>query len=219
MSLQINQIYPCLRPFYYRSQVCLYVHPCVLLKLMRRNCIQTRYYVKPVTVLDVCSILAIPEDWESIQDTVDHKTVMTCMLYHPKTMSFTEERGIKLKIQDSFPNIRENRLHAWVCVNFFKLVFNHLRGYMDMRVVGRTFQGELLVRLYTKDFERVKRLGLVYLIKEGSDLRGLTQYREYTSLVNYQISTFGQVCVNDIMNLYSQHVIKEGSTCAIEIED
>lgn len=186
---------------------------------MRRNYIPNRHYVKPVTVLDVCSLLAIPEDWTSIQDTVDQKTVMTCMLYHAKTMTFSEERGIKIKMQDSFPNIRDNRMHAWICINFFKLIFNHLRGYMDMRVVGRTFQGELLVRLYTKDFEKAKYLGLVYLIKDGDDLRGAAQYREYTSLMNYQIETFGQVCVNDIMNMYSQYVVRGGSSCGIEIDE
>lgn len=186
---------------------------------MKRGYIPNRHYVKPVVVLDVSSVLVIPEDWASIQDAVDPKTAMTCMLYHPKTMMFSESRGVRIKIQDSFPNIRENRMHAWACVNFFRLIFNHLRGYMDMRVVGRTFQGELLVRLYTKDFEKVRQLGLVYLLRDGEELRGAVHYREYTTLINYQITTFGQVCVNDIMNMYSNHVVRGGSSCGIEMED
>lgn len=185
---------------------------------MKRSYIQNRYYVKPVVVTDTSSLVVVPEEWSSIQDIVDGKSVMTCMLYHPKNMIFSETRGIRVKIQDSFPNIRENRMHAWVCVNFFKLIFNHLRGYMDMRVVGRTFQGELLVRLYTRDFDKVKQLGLVYLLKDGDELKGGVQYREYIKLVNYQISTFGQVCINDIMNMYSQHVIRGADNSDIEIE-
>lgn len=186
---------------------------------MKRNYTPNRHYVKVITVLDVSSVLVVPENWTSIQSSVDQKTVMPCMLYHPKTTMFSEERGLRIKIQDSFPNIRENRMHAWVCVEFFKMVFNQLRGYMDMRVVGRTFQGELLVRLYTTDFEKAKYLGLVYLLKDDDALRGAAQYREYTTLMNYQISTFGQVCVNDILNMYSQYVVRGGSSCGIEIED
>ena len=186
---------------------------------MKRNFISNRYNVKPVTVIDVSNIVVIPDEWASIKDIVDQKTIMTCMLYHPKTLSFSETRGLRVKMQDSFQNIRENRLHAWSCVNFFKLIFNNLRGEMDMRVVGRTFQGELLVRLYTKELEKAKQLGLVYLSRESDELRGCVQYREYIKLINYQISAFGQVCVNDIMNMYSQYVIRGSINDGIEMEE
>lgn len=185
---------------------------------MKRNFVSNRFYVKPAIVIDVSSIIVIPEEWSLIQDIVEERTVMSCMVYHPKNMVFAEKRGLRIKIQDSFPNIRDNRMHIWTCVNFFKLIFNHLRGYMDMRVVGKTFQGELLVRLYTKDFEKSKQLGLVYLIKEDNKLKGSVQYRNYINLVNYQITTFGQICINDIMNMYSHHVVQGTGHDGIEID-
>jgi hypothetical protein len=92
-----------------------------MIKQMKRSYIQNRYYVKPVVVTDTSSLVVVPEEWTSIQDVVDGKSVMTCMLYHPKNMVFYREtRGIRVKIQDSFPNIKENRMHAWVCVNYFQ---------------------------------------------------------------------------------------------------
>jgi len=175
---------------------------------MKRNFVTNRYYVKPSTIIDVSSIIVIPDDWDAIRDIIDLKTSMPCMLYHPKNMSFFEVRGIRVKIQDSFPNIRDNKMHAWSCTNFFKIVFSQLRGKMDMRVVGRTFQGELLVRLYTIDIEKAKQLGLIYLSGNCDDVRGCNQYKDYINLVTYQMNTFGQVCVNDIMNMYSQYVIR-----------
>lgn len=178
-----------------------------------------RFYVKPITVIDVSSIVVVPEEWTSIQDIVDGKTVMTCMLYHPKNMIFSETKGIRIKIQDSFPNIRENRMHAWICVNYSKLIFNHLRGYLEMRVVGKTFQGELLVRLYTRDIDRARKLGLVYLSKENDELRGGVQYREFIKLINYQIASFGHICVNDIMNMYSNYIVRGGISVNMDEEN
>lgn len=183
---------------------------------MKRFFALNRFYVKPITVIDVSCIVVVPEEWSSIQDNVEGKTVMTCMLYHPKNMTFSETKGIRIKIQDSFPNIRENRMHAWVCVNYIKLICNHLRGYLEMRVVGKTFQGELLVRLYTRDIERSKKLGLVYLSKENEELKGCVQYREFIKLINYQISTFGHVCINDMMNMYSNYIVRGGSAASID---
>jgi len=158
------------------------------------------------SVLDVSNVIIIPKDTEYLT-TMDEKMISRCMFYHPHLERFTEMRGFRVRLQDAFFNIRENRHLAWVCVEFSKLLFVKLNDDLSMKIMGRTYNSELIVRLYTKEFDVVKTMAHIYKSSQPSTS---DYYNQHLEIVRHQSENFGEVCINDILVLYSKFIISKG---------
>lgn len=171
--------------------------------------ITTKYKVRYANILDVSNIIVIPTNTHSITG-VDEKMIFTCMFYHPNIAKFSETRGIKVKLQDVFHNIKENRNIAWACVEYFKLLFMKLNPNMEMRIMGRTYNSEFIVRLYTKDFETIRLFSNTY--SQNSD----EYFNQYIKTYNHQKTNFDELCINDFLAIYSKYVLEKKKNLTIE---
>ena len=168
--------------------------------------------VKVASVLDVSNVIIIPRDTDFLTN-MDEKMIFHCMFYYPNVERFTEVRGFRVRLQDAFFNIRENRQFAWVCVEFSKLLFLKLNDNLTMKVMGRTYNSELIVRLYTKEFDIVKIMAHVYrqtFSSSSSNENNLDYYNQHLEIIRHQSENFGEVCVNDLLALYSKFAISRG---------
>lgn len=157
--------------------------------------------VRVASVLDVSNVIIIPNESDFFQ-TMDEKMIFQCMFYYPHLARFSEVRGLRVRLQDVFYNIRENRHLAWICVEFSKLLFINLNEDLDMRIMARSYNSELMVRLYTREISIMESMANVYKEGEGSEY-----YRQHMDIVRHQAQNFGEVCVNDILSLYSKYII------------
>lgn len=176
--------------------------------------------VTVASVLDVSNVIILPDDSEFLRG-MDEKMIFQCMFFHPNLTRFSEVRGFRARLQDVFQNIRENRHLAWVCVDFSKLFFIKLKDQLEMRITGKTYNSELIVRLYTKEFDVARTMACVYQetekVKEDADTTGLMKeyYEKHLDIVRHQIQNFDEVCVNDLLSLYSRFVIQQYSLSSI----
>jgi hypothetical protein len=165
--------------------------------------------VKVATILDVSNIIVVPEDPESVLTGMDDKMIFQCMLFYPHISRFSEVRGVRVRLQDAFFKIRENRHLAWVCVEFSRLLFSKLSEDIEMKIMSRSYNQELIVRLYTKEFDAIRLMANVYQEYEGeSSTINQTFYRQHLDMCRYQEENFREVCINDFLSLYSKFVIE-----------
>lgn len=171
--------------------------------------IMTKYKVRFTNILDVSNVIIIPNNPQAVTG-IEDRMIFTCMFYHPDIGKFSEAMGIKVKLQDVFYNIKENRNLAWVCVEFFKLLFMKLNPNMEMRIMGRTYNSELIVRLYTKDFETMRLFSNIYT--NHSD----EYFNQYIKMYNYQKTNFDELCINDFLALYSKYTLEKKKSLMTE---
>lgn len=157
------------------------------------------------SILDVSSIVVIPRTVQEFQ--VNDKNEYACTFYDPLSESFIERRGVRVRLQDTFPNIRENRHLAWICVDFARFIFTKVNEKITVRIVHRTASNELITRIYSKDHETLSMFGKVY------EPDYPTRSQRHSEIVDYQMKHFGEVCINDLLQNYSEWVI--GTTTRI----
>lgn len=158
-----------------------------------------RIEVKFASLLDVSSIVVIPHGAEEFR--VDDKNKYPCMFYDPFSGLFIEQRGVRIRLQDTFPNIRENRHLAWICADFAKFIFTKVDEKFVVKVVHRTTSNELITRIYSKDHETLSMFGKVY--EPDCPVRA----RRHSEIIAHQMENFGEVCINDLLQNYSEWVI------------
>jgi hypothetical protein len=156
--------------------------------------------VRVASVLDVSNVIIIPNEPDFFQ-TMDEKMIFQCMFYYPHLARFSEVRGLRVRLQDVFYNIRENRHLAWICVEFSKLLFIKLNEDLEMRIMARSYNSELMIRLYTKEIDIMETMANIYK-EDQADF-----HRQHLDIVRHQSINFGEVCINDILSLYSKYVI------------
>jgi hypothetical protein len=183
--------------------------------LRRFTCIApvNKPVVQVASILDVSNIIVVPQDPDSVFDGVDEKNIFQCMFYYPHISRFSEVRGIKVRLQDAFFKIRENRHLAWICVEFSRLVFSKLSKDVEMKIMSRSYNQELVVRLYTREIEVIRRMGSVYEEYETPSkdprITAVNQeyYNRHVEMCRYQEENFKEICINDLLTLYSKFVI------------
>jgi hypothetical protein len=165
--------------------------------------------VKVATILDVSTIIVVPDEPDNTFAGVDEKMIFQCMFFYPHILRFSEVRGIRVRLQDSFFRIRENRHLAWVCVEFSRLLFSKLTKDIEMKIMSRSYNQEPVVRLYTKEFDVIRLLGNIYEEYDGNH-SPINQnfYRQHMETCQYQEENFNEVCINDVLSLYSRFVIE-----------
>lgn len=159
-----------------------------------------RFEVRFASLLDVSSLVVIPRDIRDLR--VDDKNNYPCMFYDPKSGAFVEERGIRIRLQDTFPNIRENRHLAWICADFAKYIFMKIDEYLTIKIVHRATSNELITRIYSKDYEVLSVFGKVY--EPDFPIR----IKRHADIIEHQMENFGEVCINDLLQNYSEWVIE-----------
>lgn len=172
---------------------------------MKKNTITGPPYIQKIEVafaslLDVSSVVVIPSN---PSDTLrEDKNTYPCIFFDPCRGTFLERKGMRIRLQDTFPNIRENRHLAWVCADFAKYVFMKIDEKLTMRVIHTRAANELITRVYSTDAENLRSFARVY--EPDSPER----YRRHMDIVTHQTENFGEVCINDILQNYSEWVIE-----------
>jgi hypothetical protein len=165
--------------------------------------------VRVATVLDVSSVIVVPNDPDTAFNGVDEKMIFQCMFFYPHIARFAEVRGVRVRLQDAFYKIRENRHLTWICVEFSRLVFSKLSRDIEMKIMSRSYNQELVVRLYTKEVDVIRRLGSVYEEYDSESNPVNVEYRrQHLEMCQYQMENFKEVCINDFLSLYSKFVIE-----------
>lgn len=168
--------------------------------------------VRVASILDVSNIVIVPEDPNADIEGVEDKMIFQCMFYYPHISRFSEVRGIRVRLQDSFFRIRENRHLAWICVEFSRLLFSKLTKEITMKVMSRSYNQDLVVRLYTKEFDVLRRMGSVYEEYEKINVNPSESVnggylRQHMEICRYQEEHFKEVCINDFLSLYSRFMV------------
>jgi hypothetical protein len=158
-----------------------------------------RIEVKFASLLDVSSIVVIPLSPEDFKG--EERNVYPCIFFDPKSKLFTERRGVRIRLQDTFPNIRENRHLAWICADFAKYMFMKVSEKLCLKIVHKTASNELITRVYSKDTENLKPFVKVY--EPDSPSRA----SKHLDIIAHQMENFGEVCINDLLQNYSEWVI------------
>lgn len=190
--------------FLYTGKVSISTPPSTPLSIKMRRALGVsqiqRLDVKFASLLDVSSVVVIPRDPGEFR--VEDKNSYPCMFYDPGSGIFIEQRGIRIRLQDTFPNIRENRRLAWVCADFAKYIFMKIDENFTVRIVHRTGGNDLITRIYSKDVECLAIFGKVY--EPDSPLRA----RRHADIIHHQMENFGEVCINDLLQNYSEWIIE-----------
>lgn len=152
------------------------------------------------SLLDVSTAIVIPVN-QSHKLLTSGTQIYPCLFYNPVENKFDEFKGIKIKLQDIFFNIRDNRKIAWVCVDYFRLLFMKIDPEFRMIIVNKTFNNEFIVKLFSSNYRVLHFMGNVY--KKNSE-----QYLKYIELIEYQYNATGEVCLNDIFSMYSKWIIE-----------
>jgi hypothetical protein len=150
--------------------------------------------------LDVSSAVIIPQNIEDLK--LEDKHLYPCVFFEPLERRFSHRTGARLRLQDTFPNIRENRHMAWICADFAKFLFTKLSPQITVNIVFRTALSDLIARVYSKDEVVLREIGEVFL-PESPD-----RAKTHEAIVHYQMQLFGEVCVNDILRNYSEWIIE-----------
>lgn len=166
------------------------------------------------SLLDVSTAIVIPVN-QTHKLLTSGTQIYPCLFYNPTENKFEEFKGVKIKLQDIFFNIRDNRKLAWVCVDYFKLLFTKIDPEIRMTIVNKTFNNEFIVKLYSSNYRVLHLMGNIY--KKNSE-----QYMKYIDLIEHQYNSCGEVCLNDIFSLYSKWIIEnqqEQSTLSVNHDD
>lgn len=151
------------------------------------------------SILDVNSVVVVP--LTEVPVKVEEKNFYPCIFFEPGNNQFTEKKGLRVRLQDTFPNIRENRHLAWVCADFAKYVFMKISENMIMKIMHKTSSNEFITRLYTQDIDVLKEFACIYEPDHPE------RARRHMDILMHQMQNFGEVCVNDILQIYSEWVI------------
>lgn len=165
--------------------------------------------VRFASALDATSIVVVPprEFFDSMQE---EKGGNTCVFYHPRAQRFVEERGMKVRLHNAFPNIRVYRNLAWIGADFTRALFARLEEeQLTMKVLYRTAStAEFIVWMYTTNVEAVLEFSPLYESEEAARL--------YEATVRSEKEATGRVCINNILEMYSNHVVELGRAMAAD---
>ena len=152
------------------------------------------------SLLDVSSIVVVPVSGFPVP--LNEKNIYPCMFFDPILKQLTERRGVRIRLQDTFPNIRENRNMAWLCANFAKYLFEKLDQKLTTKILYRTPSSEFIARIYTSDASSLMEFVSVFLPDTPSKADHISQ------LISHQMTNFGEVCINDILQTSSEWFIE-----------
>lgn len=152
------------------------------------------------SLLDVSSIVIVPISGFPVP--LNEKNIYPCMFFDPALKQLTERRGVRIRLQDTFPNIRENRNMAWICADFAKYLFEKLDRKMTARILYRTPSSEFIARIYSSDASTLLEFVSVFLPDTPSKADHISQ------LISHQMTNFGEVCINDILQASSEWFIE-----------
>jgi hypothetical protein len=151
-------------------------------------------------LLDVSSAVVVPKPDADLK--MDDKNLYPCVFFDPFARKFISMTGVKIRLQDTFPNIRENRSLAWICADFAKFLFTKLDPNIIVKIVYRTSMSDLVTRIYSSDVDVLLDMGVVFSPESPERMK------MHEEIVQHQMENFGEVCINDILQNYSAWVIE-----------